>query len=104
MVTVLAAGVAVGLTCAMWQRWQGGPLPRRSSRCSRYWRSSSAYRLSWQCADEDRADSRVLARARTRAALAAKQARGERVGGVPYGYRDEGGMLVEDAAEQVVVS
>lgn len=46
---------------------------------------------------------RAIIRARTRAALAAKKARGERVGGVPYGYRDEGGLLVEDEAEQVVV-
>lgn len=47
---------------------------------------------------------RAIIRARTRAALAAKKARGERVGGVPYGYRDEGGVLVEDEAEQVVVA
>ena len=42
--------------------------------------------------------------ARTRAALAVKKARGERVGGIPYGYRDDGGVLVEVAEEQVVIS
>ncbi len=47
---------------------------------------------------------RALIGARTKAALAAKRARGERVGGVPFGYRDDGGMLVQDAAEQVVVA
>ena len=47
---------------------------------------------------------RALIRSRTKAALAAKKARGERVGGVPYGYRDEGGRLVADAAEQAVVA
>ncbi len=46
---------------------------------------------------------RALIRSRTKAALAVKKARGERVGGVPYGYRDEGGVLVEDEREQVVV-
>lgn len=47
---------------------------------------------------------RALIGARTKAALAAKKARGERVGGVPYGYRDEGGVLVKDEAEQVAVT
>ena len=28
---------------------------------------------------------------------------GERVGGIPYGHRDEGGRLVEGKAEQTVV-
>ncbi len=46
---------------------------------------------------------RALIRSRTKAALAVKKARGERVGGVPYGFRDEGGVLVEDEREQVVV-
>ncbi len=47
---------------------------------------------------------RALIRSRTKAALAVKKARGERVGGVPYGYRDEGGLLAEDEAEQVIVA
>ncbi len=47
---------------------------------------------------------RALIRSRTKAALAVKKARGERVGGVPYGYRSEGGVLVEDEAEQVLVT
>jgi DNA invertase Pin-like site-specific DNA recombinase len=46
---------------------------------------------------------RALIRPRTKASLAAKKARGERVGGLPYGWRDEGGRLVEEEAEQVVV-
>lgn len=46
---------------------------------------------------------RAIIRSRTKAALAVKKARGERVGGVPYGYRDEGGKLVEDPGEQTVV-
>jgi site-specific DNA recombinase len=43
---------------------------------------------------------------RTRAAMRAKAARGERVGTVPFGYRPDptdGRRLVEDAAEQVAI-
>lgn len=49
---------------------------------------------------------RALIRARTKAALAAKSTKGERVGGVPYGYRVDvdGVHLVEDAAEQSVIA
>jgi DNA invertase Pin-like site-specific DNA recombinase len=47
---------------------------------------------------------RMLIRSRTKAALAVKKARGERVGGVPYGWRDEGGVLMADSAEQAVVA
>ncbi len=48
---------------------------------------------------------RALIRSRTKAALAVKKARGERVGGVPYGKRvGEDGKLVEDAAEGVVIA
>lgn len=45
---------------------------------------------------------RALIRARTRAALAAKKARGERVGSVPYGYRlaADGVHLEPEPAEQ----
>jgi DNA invertase Pin-like site-specific DNA recombinase len=47
---------------------------------------------------------RALIRARTRAALAAKRARGERAGEVPYGYdADADGRLVENPAEQGVL-
>lgn len=47
---------------------------------------------------------RALIRGRTRAALAVKKARGERTGGVPYGYRADGKRLVEDAEEQATVA
>ena len=47
---------------------------------------------------------RAVIGARTRAALAVKKARGERVGGIPYGYRDDGGVLVEVPDEQVVIA
>jgi DNA invertase Pin-like site-specific DNA recombinase len=48
---------------------------------------------------------RALIRARTKAALAAKRARGEKTGGsVPYGYDvDSAGRLVENQAEQGVL-
>jgi DNA invertase Pin-like site-specific DNA recombinase len=48
---------------------------------------------------------REMIRERTRAALAAKSAKGERVGGVPYGLRvaEDGVHLVEDEAEQAVL-
>lgn len=47
---------------------------------------------------------RALIRARTRAALAAKRAKGERTGECPYGYTvaDDGTTLVADVAEQAV--
>ncbi len=48
---------------------------------------------------------RALIRSRTRAALAVKKARGERVGGVPYGFRvGEGKRLVPDASEADAVA
>ena len=47
---------------------------------------------------------RAVIGARTRAALAVKKARGERVGGIPYGYRDDDGVLVEVPNEQVVIA
>ena len=48
---------------------------------------------------------RALIRSRTKAALAVKKARGERVGGVPYGWRvGAGNVLVEDEAEQRAVA
>ena len=46
----------------------------------------------------------AMIRARTKAALASKKARGECVGTVPYGFRREGAMLVEDEAEQAVLA
>jgi DNA invertase Pin-like site-specific DNA recombinase len=48
---------------------------------------------------------RALIRSRTRAALAAKRAKGERVGTVPFGFEatDEG-ALVPNAAEQSVIA
>lgn len=46
---------------------------------------------------------RALIRARTSAALAAKKARGERVGGLPWGFRHEAGRLVPDEREQQVL-
>jgi site-specific DNA recombinase len=48
---------------------------------------------------------RALIRARTKAALAAKRARGERAGEVPYGFTaDAAGRLTPNPAEQEVVS
>lgn len=47
---------------------------------------------------------RALIRERTRAALRAKRARGERTGGVPWGYRvGEGGRLEVEQREDAVV-
>jgi DNA invertase Pin-like site-specific DNA recombinase len=48
---------------------------------------------------------RLVIKARAKAALAVKKARGERVGGMPYGWRDgDGNLLVEDEAEQATVA
>jgi len=49
---------------------------------------------------------RALIRARTRDALAVKRSRGERVGGIPYGYRlaDDGRALVADDAEREAIA
>jgi DNA invertase Pin-like site-specific DNA recombinase len=48
---------------------------------------------------------RNLIKARTKAALAAKRRAGERTGEVPFGWRlDDAGRLIEDAAEQNVLS
>lgn len=49
---------------------------------------------------------RALIRARTRAALAAKKARGERAGEVPFGYRvaDNGQTLAAEPAEQAALA
>ena len=46
---------------------------------------------------------RALIRARTKAALAAKKARGERVGGIPFGFTAVAGRLVENAEEKDVI-
>lgn len=55
--------------------------------------------------DLARAHERVILRERIRATFAAKRARGERIGTVPYGYRlaDDGLHVVPDDAEQEVV-
>jgi DNA invertase Pin-like site-specific DNA recombinase len=49
---------------------------------------------------------RAIIRSRTRAALAAKKARGERVGGIPYGYQlaDDGRTLERHAGEQRILA
>jgi DNA invertase Pin-like site-specific DNA recombinase len=47
---------------------------------------------------------RALIRSRTKAALAAKSARGECVGQVPYGFVREGARLVAIEAEQVIIA
>lgn len=48
---------------------------------------------------------RLVIRARTRAALAVKKSRGERVSGrAPYGFRFDGSRVVEDDAEQRVAA
>lgn len=48
---------------------------------------------------------RALIRARTKGALAAKRARGERAGAVPFGFTADGeGRLVANEAEQTIIS
>jgi DNA invertase Pin-like site-specific DNA recombinase len=56
--------------------------------------------------DLARAYERVVLRSRTRAALAAKRSRGERIGAVPYGSRlaADGRHLEADDAEQAVIA
>ena len=46
----------------------------------------------------------AIIRARTKAALAAKKRKGERTGGVPYGFSDLDGRLVPNDAERVVIA
>jgi DNA invertase Pin-like site-specific DNA recombinase len=68
----------------------------------------SAAQASWTRGAVDLfvAYQRAMNRARTRAALAAKKARGERVGAVPYGYRlaADGLHLEAEPAEQAVLA
>ncbi len=48
---------------------------------------------------------RALIRARTKAALQAKRARGERAGAVPFGFSaDEGGRLIPHEGEQKIIA
>jgi len=47
---------------------------------------------------------RALIRSRTKAALAVKRSRGERVGEIPFGYRVEGDALREDEVEQAAIT
>jgi DNA invertase Pin-like site-specific DNA recombinase len=47
---------------------------------------------------------RALIGARTKAALMAKKAKGQRIGGVPYGFSDLDGQLVPNDAERVVIA
>jgi site-specific DNA recombinase len=56
--------------------------------------------------DLARAYERAVIRSRTRAALAAKKARGERIGTLPYGFRlaADGLHLTADDAEQAVLA
>lgn len=53
--------------------------------------------------DAAAAYERELIRARTKAALAAKKARGEAAGEVPFGFRLEAGKLVRDDVEGAIV-
>lgn len=66
-----------------------------------------APQASWtrETLDLARAYERAVIRSRTRAALAAKRARGERLGTLPYGYRlaADGLHLLADEAEQAVI-
>jgi len=68
---------------------------------------SAAPQASWtrEALDLARAYERAVIRSRTRAALAAKRARGERIGTLPYGYRlaADGLHLLADEAEQAVI-
>jgi site-specific DNA recombinase len=47
---------------------------------------------------------RLVIKARTRAALRVKKARGESTGETPYGFRAEGGVLVADEREQATMA
>ena len=47
---------------------------------------------------------RAMIASRTRAALAVKKAKGERTGGVPYGFSDLDGRLVPNDAERSVIA
>lgn len=47
---------------------------------------------------------RLIISARTKAALQAKKAKGERVGSIPYGYKSSGKNLIECEAEQKAIS
>nr|WP_276600719.1 recombinase family protein [Nannocystis sp. ILAH1] len=61
-------------------------------------------RLLMRMVDVFAEHERAVIRDRTRAALAAKRARGERVSGQPpYGFRHEAGRLVADEREQLVL-
>ncbi len=53
--------------------------------------------------DAAAAYERNLIKCRTKAALAAKRSKGERTGQVPFGWRDEDGILVAVPAEQEVL-
>ena len=46
---------------------------------------------------------RAMIASRTRAALAVKKAKGERIGGIPYGFSDADGKLVPNEDEQRVI-
>ncbi len=62
-------------------------------------------RLMRQIIDAFSEYERQIIAARTRAALQAKKARGERAGNLPWGYRaDENGKLIEDVDEQLVIA
>jgi DNA invertase Pin-like site-specific DNA recombinase len=58
-----------------------------------------------QIQDAAAAYERAMIKARTKAALAVKKAKGERVGEVPFGFRvaDDGVTLAEDEGEQGVI-
>lgn len=62
--------------------------------------SGSSALLQRGLADLFSEHEREVIRERTRAALAAKRARGERTGTIPYGFREVEGKLVQDAEEQ----
>ena len=60
---------------------------------------------SREALDLARAYQRVVIRQRTRAALNAKRARGERIGNMPYGWKlaADGLHLLADEAEQAII-
>jgi hypothetical protein len=84
------------------------PESSEGGREAQFLRGAASPEGAWtrEALDLGRAYQRAIIRSRTRAALAAKKARGERVGTLPYGFRlAADGLHVEaDAAEQEILA